>query len=98
VASADLYLAGVRSVPGISRAQQIPQFLAGEARGAAAFGDGGACAADQARRDQSDRRRIPPALISRFCLLAYLFVRRVPRARLSIGGIDESCGCIARGR
>jgi uncharacterized protein Usg len=29
-------------------------------------GDGGACAADQARRDQSDRRRIPPALISLF--------------------------------
>ena len=52
--------------PEFPESQQIPQFLAGEARRAAALSDGGACAADQARRDQSDRRRIPPALISRF--------------------------------
>ncbi len=48
--------------PDFPRAEQIPEFLAGEARRAAAFGDGGACKADQAGRNQSHRRRIPAAL------------------------------------
>src|SRR5579862_6255259 len=63
VAVTDLCLAGLRSLPELSGAEQIPQFLAGEARGAAALGHGGACAADQARRDPRRRRRVPAELV-----------------------------------
>src|SRR5208282_6824172 len=57
-------LAGLRSLPEVSRVEQIPQFLAGEARGPAALGHGGTCALDQAGRDPRGRRRIPFALSS----------------------------------
>src|SRR5580704_10671708 len=62
LAATDLCLAGLRSLPELSGAQQIPQFLAGKARGSAALGDGGACAADQARGNPRHRRRVPAAL------------------------------------
>ena len=48
--------------PIVSAAQQIPQFLAGEARGPAALGDGGARAADQAGGDPGHRRRVQVTL------------------------------------
>ena len=62
LAPANLRLAGLRSLPELPGAEQIPQFLAGKTRGPAALGDGGACAADQAGGDQGDRRGVQAAL------------------------------------
>src|SRR5262245_49715974 len=60
--AADLRLAGLRSLPEVSGAESFPGLLAGDARRAVALGDGGACAADQARRDSRHQRRVPAAL------------------------------------
>src|SRR6516164_412495 len=62
LAAAKLCLAGLRSLPGISGAQQIPQFLARDLGRPVALGHRGARAVDQACRDPSDRRRVPAAL------------------------------------
>src|SRR6516164_8990012 len=62
LAAAKLCLAGLRSLSGISSAQQIPQFLAGDLGGPVALGHRGACPVDQACRDPCDRRRVPAAL------------------------------------
>jgi len=62
LAAAKLCLAGLRSLPGISGAQQIPEFLAGDLGRPVALGHRGACAFDQACRDPRDRRRVPAAL------------------------------------
>src|SRR5215469_12064811 len=55
-------LAGLRYLPGISGAQQIPQFLARDLGRPVALGHRGAYAVDQACRDPCDRRRVPAAL------------------------------------
>src|SRR5271157_1716420 len=59
LAVTDLRLAGLRSLPEVSRVEQIPQFLVGEARGPAALGHRGTCALDQAGRDPRGRWRVP---------------------------------------
>src|SRR5581483_3435543 len=64
MAAADLCLAGLRSLPELSGAEQIPQFLAGEARGSAALGNGGPRQADPPGRNPLRRRRVPAALKS----------------------------------
>src|SRR6476620_2688607 len=58
LAPAELCLAELRPVPGIPKTEQVPQLLARETRRAAALGDRGACAADQAGRDPRRRRRV----------------------------------------
>ena len=62
LAAAVLRLAGLRSVPRISRTAALSGVLAGKAGRAAAFGAGGALQADQAGGTQGDQRRIPTAL------------------------------------
>ena len=62
LASADLCLAGLRPVPALSRAQQIPALLVGNARRAAALGDRRPFAPDPAGGDSLGRRRVPFAL------------------------------------
>src|SRR6476620_10049303 len=66
-AAADLRLAELRSVSEISGAAGFPGLLAGEARGAAVLGHGGAFQADQAGRTARRRRRLPPALNGDCC-------------------------------
>src|SRR5208282_1108873 len=65
MAVTDLRLAGLRSLPKVSGVEQVPQFLAGKARGSAALGHGGTCALDQAGRDTRGRWRVPPPLRQR---------------------------------
>src|SRR5213082_1340930 len=65
VAAADLRLAAIRRLAGISGAAEIPRFLAGEPRRAVALGDGRAFPADPAGRDPRHRRRVPAALRAR---------------------------------
>ena len=48
--------------PKFPNAQQVPQFLAGDTGGTVAFGDGGARAPGQARRNPHRRRRVSLAL------------------------------------
>src|SRR5207302_2492554 len=62
MAAADLRLAAIRRLAGISGAAEIPRFLAGEPRRAVALGDGRAFPADPAGRDPRHRRRVPAAL------------------------------------
>src|SRR5689334_9514748 len=62
VAPANLRLAGLRPVSGLSRAEWLFEVLGKEDRGRAAFGDGRSFAADQASRNQAGRRRLPAAL------------------------------------
>src|SRR5262249_46564133 len=61
--AAALCLAGLRPLPGIPGAQPLSAFLAGDARGPAAFGHGRPCPPHQAHRNPLDQRRIPFALI-----------------------------------
>src|SRR5580693_5491251 len=61
--AANLRLAELRSVPEVSGAARLPEFLAGKAGGTALFGPRRAFQADQARRTARRRRRVPVALI-----------------------------------
>src|SRR6185437_11557480 len=63
LAAAVLCLAGLRSVPRISRTAPLFGVLAREVGRPAAFGAGGTLQADQAGRTQGDRRRVPAALV-----------------------------------
>src|SRR5947208_8024207 len=62
VAAADLCLAAIRRLAGVSRAPEISRVLAREPGGAAAFRDGRALPAAAAGGDPCRRRRVPAAL------------------------------------
>src|SRR5580692_364613 len=79
LAPAELCLAELRPVPGIPETEQVPQLLAREARRAAALGNRGACAADQAGGDPRHRRRVQAALITRV-------IARSQRVRPEVAG------------
>src|SRR5262245_8411788 len=65
LAAAELRLAGLRSLPELPAAAEIPPVLAAEAGRAAALGDGRALAADPSGGNAHPRRRVPPPLSDR---------------------------------
>src|ERR1700689_2050434 len=86
--AANLCLEELRSVPEISGAARLPEFLAGKAGGAASFGPRRALQADQARGAARGGRRVPVAL-RRWSISSSS--QRTPGPIRRVGYIERRC-------